>query len=114
MMTATPTIVTLTDNAVKKVKGYLAADESLKGKALRMFVHEGGCSGHEYGFGFDDAKPDAHVVNLDGLDVVVDPASAELLKGSTVDYVESVEGEGFAVTNPNAKGGCGCGHSFNA
>ena len=114
MNTSTQEIVTLTAAALGKVKGFLAEDASLAGKALRMFVHEGGCSGYEYGFGFDDRKADDHVLTLDGVDVVIDPSSAEMLKGSTVDYVESVEGEGFAVTNPNAKTSCWCGHSFQA
>lgn len=106
-------MVTLTENAVKKIKTYLTEDASLAGKALRMYVQEGGCSGFEYGFGFDEKKPGDNVLPADGFEVVMDTKSADMLEGSTVDYVESIDGEGFAVTNPNAKGGCGCGHSFN-
>ena len=105
-------MITLTDSAVKKARTYLDEDKSLSGKALRVYVQEGGCSGMEYGFGFDDKKADDTVIQVDGLQVVVDPKSAPLLEGSTVDYVETLEGEGFAVTNPNATGGCGCGTSF--
>lgn len=107
-------MITLTENAVKKVQAYLTEDQSLKGKALRMFVQEGGCAGFEYGFGFDDKKATDQVVAAEGFEVVIDPDSLDKLKGSTVDYVETLEGEGFAVTNPNAHGGCSCGHSFGA
>ena len=106
-------MVTLTENAMKKIQTYLTEDATLQGKALRVFVTEGGCSGFEYGFGFDEKKPDDNVISAEGFEVVMDTKSADMLKGSTVDYVESIDGEGFAVTNPNAKGGCGCGHSFN-
>lgn len=109
--TETP-VVSLTAGAIGKVKSYLAADASLAGKALRMYVQEGGCSGMEYGFGFDDRKADDLVMAADGFEVVMDAKSADMLKGSTVDYVESLEGEGFAVSNPNAHSSCGCGHSF--
>ncbi len=106
-------MITLSENAVRKVKSYLEEDKTLAGKALRVSVQEGGCSGLEYGFGFDDKKPDDTVVQVDGMQMVVDPQSAQFLEGSTVDYVETIEGEGFSVTNPNSKGGCGCGHSFS-
>jgi iron-sulfur cluster assembly protein len=106
-------MLTLTDNAIRKVKALLAEDAALAGKALRMFVQQGGCAGWEYGFGFDDKKENDQVLPVDGFEVVVDPQSAPLLAGSIVDYVETLEGEGFSVTNPNARHGCGCGHSFD-
>ncbi len=106
-------MITLTENAIKKVKTYLAEDQSLSGKNLRVYVQEGGCSGMEYGFGFDEQKADDTVVKMDGLEVLIDPKSVPLLEGSTVDYVETLEGEGFSVTNPHSTGGCGCGHSFS-
>ena len=105
-------IVSLTDNAITKVKAYLAADATLVGKVLRMYVQEGGCSGMEYGFGFDDRKATDTVTRVGELEVVIDPDSAKMLQGSVVDYVESIEGEGFSVSNPNATKSCGCGHSF--
>ncbi len=111
--TGTP-MVTLTDNAVAKLKAFIAADPSLEGKALRMYIQEGGCSGMEYGFGFDDRKDTDLVSATGGLEVVMDADSAKVLKGSVVDYVESIEGEGFSVSNPNATKSCGCGHSFHA
>jgi len=111
--TATP-IVSLTENAVTKLKAFIAADATLVGKALRMYVQEGGCSGMEYGFGFDDKKPTDVVTAVGDLEVAIDPDSAKVLKGSVVDYVESIEGEGFSVSNPNATKSCGCGHSFHA
>ena len=108
-----PVLVTLTDAAVAKIRGYLDEDKSLAGKSLRIFVQEGGCSGMEYGFGFDDRQDADLVVASSGFDVVVDPRSAEMLRGSSVDYVSGLEGEGFAVENPNATHSCGCGHSFS-
>lgn len=105
--------VALTDAACAKVRSFLDADKTLAGKALRMYVQEGGCSGMEYGFGFDDKQDGDLVLPAAGFDVVLDARSAEMLKGSTVDYVESLEGEGFAVSNPNASHSCGCGHSFS-
>lgn len=107
-------MLTLTDNAVKKVNDYRSSDPSLAGKAFRIFVESGGCSGFQYGFAFDEKRDDDQVVPCGDLQILVDPMSAQYLSGSVVDYVEDLQGAGFAVTNPNAKKSCGCGHSFNA
>ncbi len=106
--------VTLTDNAVKKVSTFFKEDPSLSGKALRVLVEEGGCSGMSYGFTFDAKKPGDEEVPYEGFTVVIDPESKKFLEGSTVDFKESVEGEGFVISNPNAKSSCGCGHSFQS
>lgn len=104
----------LTDNAVKKVNDFRSHDPNLAGKSFRIFVEAGGCSGFQYGFAFDDKRDDDQVVPCGDLQILIDPASAQYLSGSVVDYVENLQGAGFSVTNPNAKKSCGCGHSFNA
>ena len=83
--------------------------------ALRIAVLPGGCSGMTYDFSFDiDGKQaEDHVIEKDGLTVLVDKKSLGILDGSRVDYLETLHGAGFVVKNPQAKGGCGCGKSFN-
>lgn len=104
--------LSLTDRAVDKVKDFAAKMPDAAGKALRVFVQAGGCSGYQYGFTFDDAKETDHVFAVGGIQVLVDKASAMKLNGSTVDWIEDFRGAGFSVENPNATGGCGCGKSF--
>ncbi|HUM01262.1 MAG TPA: iron-sulfur cluster insertion protein ErpA [Thermoanaerobaculia bacterium] len=106
-------VLTLTDRAVDKVKDFAAKMPEAAGKALRVFIQGGGCSGFQYGFTFDDKRPTDHVVKTRDIEVVVDPASASKLQGATVDFVEDFRGAGFSVENPNATGGCGCGKSFS-
>jgi len=79
-----------------------------------VFVQGGGCSGFQYGFTFDEKKEGDNAWEQNGVHVVVDPQSAIYLKDAVVNYVEDFRGAGFAVENPNASGGCGCGKSFNA
>ena len=106
-------MITLTDNAVEKVHHFLE-DEDNKGKALRIFVEGGGCSGFQYGLAFDNPVEDDATLKFGDVTVVIDPASATLIKGAQVDFVDTVQGSGFKVTNPNAKSTCGCGQSFSA
>lgn len=82
---------------------------------LRLAVEGGGCSGFQYRFGLAEGEPDAEdtVVETDGVRLVVDAMSLDLVAGATVDYVESLGGAAFRVTNPNAASGCGCGASFS-
>ena len=80
---------------------------------LRLSVEGGGCSGYQYKFGLAEAADaDDLVVERDGVTLVVDPVSLDLVAGSMVDYVESLGGAAFKVENPNASAGCGCGSSF--
>ncbi|MBB5715806.1 iron-sulfur cluster assembly accessory protein [Sphingomonas aerophila] len=80
---------------------------------LRLAVDGGGCSGFQYRFGFADAaEADDTVVETDGVRLVVDSVSLDLVRGCQVDYVESLGGAAFRVENPNAASGCGCGSSF--
>jgi len=81
---------------------------------LRLAVDGGGCAGFTYRFGLADAvEPDDTQAEQDGATLVVDPISLDLVRGSTVDFVESLGGASFQVTNPNAASGCGCGTSFS-
>jgi iron-sulfur cluster insertion protein len=107
-------MVSFSENAQKAVKGFLNQDATLKGKALRLFVQGGGCSGFQYGFTFSAKEASDEVSNLGDFEVVIDPMSLPYLNGCQVDWVESLQGSGFTVKNPNAKGSCGCGHSFSA
>ena len=106
-------MLTLTDTASLKVKELISAegDEAL---ALRVAVRPGGCSGYSYEMYFDkDFTPDDAVLEADGVKVVVDSASAPLLKGASLDYKDGLQGAGFAINNPNATRSCGCGQSFS-
>ena len=106
-------MLTLTDTASLKVKELIQAegDEAL---ALRVAVRPGGCSGYSYEMYFDkDFTPDDNVVDAGGVKVVVDSASAPLLKGASLDYKDGLQGAGFAINNPNATRSCGCGQSFS-
>lgn len=93
----------------------VAAIAAKQGKPaiLRLSVEGGGCSGFQYKFGLAEAaEADDLVVERDGVTLVVDPVSLELVAGSMVNYVESLGGAAFKVENPNASAGCGCGSSF--
>lgn len=108
-----PNPVTLTDAASAKV-AELLAQEDVDGLALRVEVRPGGCSGYSYEMYFDADLADDDVVREFGnVKVVVDPTSADLLKGSTLDFSDGLSGAGFHVTNPNATRTCGCGSSFS-
>ena len=89
------------------------AEKQGKPAILRLSVEGGGCSGFQYKFGLaETAEPDDLIVERDGVTLVVDPVSLDLVGGSVVDYVESLGGAAFRVENPNASAGCGCGSSF--
>ena len=104
--------IALSPSAAKRV----AAIAARQGKPaiLRLSVDGGGCAGFQYRFGLADAADtDDARVEQDGVILVVDPLSLDLVRGSTVDFVESLGGAAFQVTNPNAASGCGCGTSFS-
>jgi iron-sulfur cluster assembly accessory protein len=99
----------------KSAAARVAAIAAKQGKPalLRLSVEGGGCSGFQYKFGLDDAaEPSDTVVETDGVQLLVDDMSLELVAGCTVDYVESLGGSAFKVENPQATAGCGCGSSF--
>ena len=109
-------MITLTESAQKRIQEMIAQDKGLEGKALRVFVEGGGCSGMQYGFTFDDLKEGDAEVPCEGFRLVVDPQSVPYLKGTTIEFVDNggLDGSGFKIQNPNAKGSCGCGQSFTA
>jgi iron-sulfur cluster assembly protein/iron-sulfur cluster insertion protein len=107
-------MITLTDAAAVKVR-QLLDDEGADDLALRVAVRPGGCSGFSYEMFFDGeiAADDNQAVFGSAVKVVVDPASAQLLEGATLDYKDGLDQSGFAITNPNASRTCGCGQSFS-
>ena len=105
--------IILTDAAAAKVKGLLA-QEGREDLALRIAVQPGGCSGLRYQLFFDERSLDGDIVNdFGGVKVVVDRMSVPYLSGATVDFVDSIEKQGFTIDNPVATGSCSCGDSFS-
>ncbi len=110
-MTTPNPAVSLTESAATKLEE-LAAQQEDADQALRVSVRGGGCSGFEYALALDKPKEDDHVFEDGGVSVVVDKVSMQFVFGSEVDYVEGLQGAGFAVNNPNVVAACGCGSSF--
>jgi iron-sulfur cluster assembly protein len=106
-------MVTVSATAVAKLKDLMAQD-GVEGQGLRVRVRGGGCSGYEYQLGFDTPREGDQIVEQDGVKVVIDPKSLLFLTGSEIDFDDGLTGAGFAIKNPNAKGSCGCGQSFQA
>jgi iron-sulfur cluster insertion protein len=112
-MTDRPQAVTITENAARRI-ATLMAGEANGGLMLRVSVSGGGCSGFQYGFSLDDARLDDDVLfERNGVKVVIDSTSLELIQGAEIDFVEELVGSSFQVRNPNAKSSCGCGNSFS-
>ena len=108
-----PTLVTLTESAAAKIRELMSEEPQGEAAVLRIAVQGGGCSGFQYALGFDRGPTEGdNELHVNGVDVVVDPFSAPYLRGSEVDYVDSIDAAGLAVNNPNAVASCGCGHSF--
>jgi iron-sulfur cluster assembly accessory protein len=106
------TIIDISPSAAKRVAAI--ADRQGKPAILRLSVDGGGCAGFQYVFGLADEVVDEDATAVrDGVTLVVDPVSLDLVRGGTVDFVESLGGAAFRVTNPNAASGCGCGSSFS-
>jgi iron-sulfur cluster assembly protein len=106
-------VVSLTPAAAAKISELLAAEQDVS--VLRVAIEGGGCSGFQYGLGFDRGAQDGdHEFQSEGVTVVVDPFSAPYLMGARVDYLETIQESGFKIENPNAAASCGCGHSFTA
>ncbi|HEX6233037.1 MAG TPA: iron-sulfur cluster assembly accessory protein [Jiangellaceae bacterium] len=105
--------VLLTDEASAKVKSLLD-QEGRDDLALRIAVQPGGCSGLRYQLFFDERSLDGDIVeDFGGVNVVVDRMSAPYLTGATIDFVDTIERQGFTIDNPNASGSCACGDSFH-
>ena len=105
------TLVSLTPTAADKIRELMAEDS--ESSVLRVAIQGGGCSGFQYGLGFD-AGPvdDDETLEQHGVTIVIDPYSAPYLKGATIDFLNGLEESGFKIDNPNAAASCGCGHSF--
>ena len=104
--------ITLSSSAAKRVQWI--ADRQGKPALLRLSVEGGGCSGFQYRYGLADSiEADDLVAETDGVKLLVDSVSIDLIEGSEVDFVESLGGSAFRVTNPLAASGCGCGASFS-
>ncbi|MFL6178766.1 MAG: iron-sulfur cluster insertion protein ErpA [Actinomycetes bacterium] len=105
--------VTLTDTAATKVKALLE-QEGRTDLALRIAVQPGGCSGLRYQLFFDDRNLEGDdVLGYQGFNLVVDRMSVPYLGGATIDFVDTIEKQGFTIDNPNATGSCACGDSFS-
>lgn len=105
--------VKLSPSAAKRI-AVLKAQENAPDAFLRLAVSGGGCSGFQYGFSFDDTRQDGDLVfERDGVTLVVDEVSLDLVKGAEIDFVEDMMGASFQVKNPNAESSCGCGNSFS-
>jgi iron-sulfur cluster assembly protein len=104
-------LLSITEAAAVKIKQLLAEETDVG--VLRVAIQGGGCSGFQYGLGFDTGSAEGDLeFEQHGVTVVVDPFSAPYLRGAEIDYVDSIQAAGFAVNNPNAVASCGCGHSF--
>ena len=104
--------ITITAGAAAKIKELLAGQDEGTEQALRVAVRGGGCSGFQYALAFDAPKDDDHRFEVDGVSVVIDKTSMQFVFGSEVDWVDGLQGAGFAVNNPNVVAACGCGSSF--
>ncbi|GAB2636557.1 iron-sulfur cluster assembly accessory protein [Gordonia jinhuaensis] len=111
--TTTTTGVVLTDAAAGKAKALLD-QEGRDDLALRIAVQPGGCAGLRYQLFFDDRSLDGDInQDFSGVKLAVDRMSAPYLQGATIDFVDTIEKQGFTIDNPNATGSCACGDSFN-
>jgi iron-sulfur cluster assembly protein len=104
-------MITLTDNAASKVRE-LQNGQAESETGLRVAVRGGGCSGFQYALAFDEQREGDKVFEQHDIRVLIDAQSLPFVDGSEVDYVEGLQGAGFAVNNPNVVAACGCGQSF--
>lgn len=105
-------MIEFTESAAQKIKSMeesFASDNML----LRIFVEAGGCSGFEYGMGFDELREGDQRLESQGISFIMDEASLTYMKGSVVDFDDGLQGKGFEIKNPNATNTCGCGRSFS-
>lgn len=110
----TEAVVGLSESAAREIKSIVQNDPANAGKHLRVFVEAGGCSGMQYGMVFDEKRPDDLASEFQGVEVLVDPFSANYVRGSVIDFSDALTGGGFKISNPNARQSCGCGKSFEA
>lgn len=104
----------ISDSAAKRIAAMLASEENGAAQMFRVTVSGGGCSGFQYGFGFDDTRNDDDLVfEHSGITVLVDEVSLQFLEGAVLEYKEELIGSYFVLENPNASSTCGCGTSFS-
>lgn len=108
----TDTLISLTPVAAAKIRELLAEEADGDALVLRVAIQGGGCSGFQYGLGFDNVAEGDVELSLEGVPVAVDPFSAPYLRGTTIDFRNTIQESGFKIDNPNATSSCGCGHSF--
>ena len=109
----TDIVLAITPVAAEKIRELMAEEPDADSMVLRVAVQGGGCSGFQYGLGFDTGAAEGdHELGLEGGRVVVDPFSAPYLQGATIDFLNGLQESGFKIDNPNAASSCGCGHSF--
>lgn len=106
-------MVTVTTAAAAKLKD-LMTQEGIQDQGLRVRVMGGGCSGYQYHLAFDTPREGDQVIEQGGVRLVIDPKSLLFLAGSEIDFQDGLNASGFAIKNPNSKGSCGCGQSFQA
>ena len=107
-------VFTLTAAAATKVRELMTAEDASDDLVLRVAVRPGGCSGFSYEMFFDtEVAADDAQTETDGVKVVIDPASHQMLRGASLDYKDALQGAGFSINNPNAERSCGCGQSFS-
>ena len=107
-------VVSLTESAAGHIKSMLAGQPENAGKTLRIYVEGGGCSGMQYGMVFDEKRDDDLACESFGVPVLVDPFSANYVRGTVIDFIDALTGGGFKISNPTARQSCGCGKSFQA
>jgi iron-sulfur cluster assembly accessory protein len=105
-------MVTLTDKAADKVKELLNGQSGESESGLRVAVRGGGCSGFQYALAFDQQREGDQVFQYQDITLLIDEQSLPFVDGSEVDFVDGLQGAGFAVNNPNVVAACGCGQSF--
>jgi iron-sulfur cluster assembly protein len=106
-------MITLTDNGAQKVRDFLSSQDAVVETAgLRVAVRGGGCSGFQYALAFDEQRDGDSVFEDKGIRLLVDTPSLPYVEGSTIDFVDGLQGAGFKVENPNVVAACGCGSSF--
>jgi iron-sulfur cluster assembly accessory protein len=110
----TSSVIGVTESAAAQIKHLVAENADNAGKQLRVYVEKGGCSGMQYGMVFDECREGDLKTEMHGVCVLVDPVSAGHLRGSVVDFSDSLNAGGFKISNPNARHSCGCGKSFEA
>lgn len=106
-------MITFTENGAEKVREFLSTQNAnLETAGLRVGVRGGGCSGFQYALAFDNERAEDEIFEDHGLRILVDRPSLPYVRGAVIDYVESLQGAGFKVENPNVIAACGCGSSF--